>query len=104
MARLWVPEDGESVDEVSRRLRRARSSVWELLADDLGERPGVAHPRTNCSLLHCAGTAPLDGFPRRLGGRGKEWHAFIEFVKEELSERIDSLSDQVIMNSSLVHS
>ena len=35
LARLWVHEDGESVEEVSRRLCRNRSSIWELLADEL---------------------------------------------------------------------
>ena len=41
LARMWIKEEGESVEEVARRLRRNRSSIWELLADDLDERPGV---------------------------------------------------------------
>ena len=41
VARMWTQEDGETVEEAARRLRRNRSSVWEILAGEHDERVGV---------------------------------------------------------------
>ena len=41
LARMWVQEDGETVKEIAQRLRRSRSSTWNLLTDELDERVGV---------------------------------------------------------------
>ena len=42
LARLWHEEDETPVEEIARRLRRNRSSIWELLGLDEGtERAGV---------------------------------------------------------------
>ena len=45
LARLWVQDDGESVEEVARSLRRNRSSIWDLLADELDERVGIGRKK-----------------------------------------------------------
>ena len=42
LARLWYEEDGTQVAEIARRLRRNKSSIWELLGlEEDHERPGV---------------------------------------------------------------
>ena len=41
LARAWHAAEGVAVEEVARRLRRNRSSIWDLLADEFDERPGV---------------------------------------------------------------
>ena len=41
LARGWIQEEGLAVEEVARRLSRNRSSIWDLLADEFDERPGV---------------------------------------------------------------
>ena len=41
LARMWIQGDGEAVEEVARRLRRNRSSILNLLADEPDERVGV---------------------------------------------------------------
>ena len=38
---MWTQEDGETVEEAARGLRRNRSSVWEILAGEHDERVGV---------------------------------------------------------------
>ena len=45
LARLWVQDNGESVEEVARSLRRNRSSIWDLLADELDERVGIGRKK-----------------------------------------------------------
>ena len=45
LARLWVQDDGESVEEVARSLRRNRSSIWILLADELDGRVGAGRKK-----------------------------------------------------------
>ena len=39
--RLWIEEDGKSVEEVARRVHGSCSSTWDLLSDELDERVGV---------------------------------------------------------------
>ena len=42
---MWTQEDGETVEEAARRLRRNRSSVWEILAGEHDERVGVGREK-----------------------------------------------------------
>ena len=42
---VHVQENAESVEEVSRRLRRNRFSSWDLLVDELDERVGIGRCR-----------------------------------------------------------
>ena len=42
LARMWANEDGVAIEEIARRLRRNRSSIWELLSyGHHDDRPGV---------------------------------------------------------------
>ena len=41
LARIWATGEGIVVEEVARLLRRNRSCIWELLADEFDERLGV---------------------------------------------------------------
>ena len=41
LARLWYNEDETSVEEIARRLRRNKSSIWDLLGDEEGAIRGV---------------------------------------------------------------
>ena len=42
LARLWYEEDETPVEEIARRLRRGRHTIWRMLGEEEGqERPGV---------------------------------------------------------------
>ena len=61
LARMRIQGDGEAVEEVAHRLRRNRSSIWNLLADELDERVGVGR----CMKYHVqAGRRPLARYGR----------------------------------------
>ena len=42
---MWTQEDGETVEEAARRVRRNRSSVWDILAGEHDERVGVGRKK-----------------------------------------------------------
>ena len=85
LAKTWAKEEGIVVAEVARLLRRNRSFIWELLADELDERYRVGRKPSSTEADKDLLVALTEKMVKRADVR---WLVKAELIRKKLAPKV----------------